>query len=264
MAGWWATAFDRDRGLRRLHEQAAGVTDGQVALIERELDLAAGSRVLDVACGTGRHAVSLAARGHRVTCVDLSEDYLDATRRRAAERGVTVDAVRADMRDLTDLPAASFDAAVNMYTSFGYFDRDEDNVRSVAAVARVLRPGGRLLVDVVNRDWFVRNFFPSEFAPGDGFVIRDYEEVDGEVVLHQNAFDPRTSRLRWTCRPVGARREHVVVDYRMYSLHELLAVLRAGGLTPVRALGGYDGTPYELFSPRLLCVAEAGGGPPGA
>ncbi|QFZ20772.1 class I SAM-dependent methyltransferase [Saccharothrix syringae] len=260
MASWWATAFDNEHGLRRLHEQAAEDTADQVALIERELGLAEGSRVLDVPCGTGRHAVSLAARGHRVTCVDLSEDYLDATRRRAVGHGVAVDVVRADMRDLTALPGGSFDAAVNMYTSFGYFDRDEDNARAAAAIARVLRPGGRLLVDVVNRDWFVRNFFRSEFASGDGFVIRDYEEVDGEVVLHQNAFDPRTSRLRWTCRSVAAGREHVVVDYRMYSLHELLAVLRAGGLHPVRTLGGYDGRPYELFSPRLLCVAGVEGG----
>jgi SAM-dependent methyltransferase len=256
---WWATSFERDRGLWRLHEQAPEATPEQVALIERELGLGAGSRVLDVPCGTGRHAVALAARGHRVTCVDLSADYLAVTRRRAEEIGVEVEAVRGDMRDLEGLPRGSFDAVVNMYTSFGYFDRDEDNLRAVAAMAGVLRPGGRLLIDVVNRDWFVRNFFPSEFAQGETFTVRDFEEVDGAVVVHENVFDPRTSRLRWTCRPAGTAQEHVVVDYRMYSLHELLALLRAGGLAPVRTLGDYDAKPYSLFSPRLLCVAERPG-----
>lgn len=258
-AAWWATTFESERGLERLHEQDADATVRQVALIERELNLAGGSRVLDVACGTGRHAVALAARGHQVTCVDMSADYLAATRRRAQSQGVEVELVQADMRDLSSLPQGSFDAAVNMYTSFGYFHRDEDNVRSLAAIADVLRPGGRLLVDVINRDWFVRNFFPSEFAsaPGSEFVIRDYEETDGTIILHQNVFDPESSRLHWTCRQPGTDREHVVVDYRMYSLHEMLATIRAGGLNHVHTLGDHDGRPYDLFSPRLLSVAEA-------
>jgi SAM-dependent methyltransferase len=261
MAAWWSTAFESERGIERLHEQDADATVRQVELIERELGLVdGGARVLDVACGTGRHAVSLAARGHHVTCVDMSADYLAATQRRARSHGVDVELVQADMRDLTSLPSGSFDAAINMYTSFGYFDRDEDNVRSLATIAEVLRPGGRLLVDVINRDWFVRNFYPSEFAlvPSAEFVIKDYEEIDGTIVLHQNVFDPERSRLRWTCRQVDKDREHVVVDYRMYSLHELLAVIRASGLTHVRTLGDYEGRPYRLFSPRLLCVAETG------
>ncbi|HEY3609623.1 MAG TPA: class I SAM-dependent methyltransferase [Pseudonocardiaceae bacterium] len=255
---WWSTTFEHERGIERLHEQHPDATVRQADLIEHELALApGGARVLDVACGTGRHAVALAARGHHVTCVDISSDYLAATRRRAQARGVDVELVHSDMRDLSALPRASFDAAINMYTSFGYFDRDEDNTRSLSAIAAVLRPGGRLLVDVINRDWFVRNHFPSEFAdaPGTEFVIRDYEEVDGTIVLHQNVFDPEHSRLRWTCRPSGENRADVVVDYRMYSLHELLAMIRHSGLTPVRTLGDYDGRPYDLFSPRLLCVA---------
>ena len=253
---WWSTAFTGDRGLERLHEQPAEATVEQLELIERELNLPEGARVLDVACGTGRHAVALASRGHHVTCVDLSADYLAAAERRAGEHGVAVRLVRADMRDLSPLPSASFDAAINMYTSFGYFEADEDNVRSVAAIAGALRPGGRLLIDVINRDWFVRNHFPSEHATGPGFVIRDYEDVNGTTVLHENVFDPERSRLRWTCRAAGADTEHVVVNYRMFSAHELLAVVRAGGLTPIRLLGDYAGRPYELFSPRLLCVAE--------
>lgn len=258
-APWWSTTFTSERGIEHLHEQDADVTGRQIRLIERELGLSAGARVLDVACGTGRHAVHLAARGYHVTCVDNSADYLAATQRRAEAAGVDVRLVQCDMRDLSTLPRDSFDAAIIMYTSFGYFERDADNTRSVAAIAEVLRTGGRLLIDVINRDWFVRNFFPSEFAPAPGaeFVIRDYEQTGGTVVLHQNVFDPENSRLRWTFRQVGADREHPVVDYRMYSLHELLAVVRDGGMSPLRTLGDYDGAPYGLFSPRLLSVAEA-------
>lgn len=258
-AAWWSTSFKNERGIERLHEQDADATVQQVGLIEQELRLAkSGARILDVACGTGRHAVSLAARGHYVTCVDISADYLEATGRRARAQGVDVELVQSDMRDLGSLPRRSFDAAINMYTSFGYFDSDEDNVRSLTAIAETLRPGGRLLVDVINRDWFVRNFYPSEFARALGaeFVIRDYEEVRGVTVLHQNIFDPERSRLRWTCQRIGQDQEYVVVDYRMFSLHELLAVIRDSGLTPIRTVGDYDGRPYDLFSPRLLCVAE--------
>ncbi len=263
---WWSTTFQNELGMHRLHEQDADETARQVALIEHELRLPdTGARILDVACGTGRHAVALAGRGHQVTCVDISPDYLAATGRRARAHGVHVELVLADMRDLGALPRASFDAAINMYTSFGYFDRDEDNARSLTEIAGVLRPGGRLLVDTINRDWFVRNYGPSEFAhtPGAEFVIRDYEIVNGAVIIHQNAFDPERSRLRWTCRHSDQDREDVVVDYRMYSLHELVALMRLGGLLPVRTLGDYDGSPYGLFSPRLLSVSEAGLRTPG-
>jgi SAM-dependent methyltransferase len=253
---WWRAAFDADHGLMHLHEQPADSTPVQVELLRRALGLDAGARVLDLACGTGRHAVSLAAAGYAVTAVDLSDDYLSEARRRAADLGVDVEFVKADVRDLGELQAQSFDAAACMYTSFGYFYDERDNLAVASEVRRVLAPGGSLLVDVINRDWFVRRHHPSEFVPAqEAFVLRDFDVTDDGVVLHQNVFDPFTSRLRWTCRRPGGE-ERTVVDYRMYSLHELWHLLGAAGLPGAAVYGDYDGSPYDLLCRRLIVVGR--------
>lgn len=262
---WWLTSFTSQEDLLRLHTQPADRTAAQVDLIESALALPTGARVVDLACGTGRHAVALAERGYQVTCVDLSADYLARAANHAAAHGVHIELLKADARDLAGVPDSAVDAVICMYSSFGYFTDERDNAAVLAEAARVLgRPYGALLLDVINRDWFVRNHFPSEFVPEPAagvpagpFVVRDYEEIDGRVYLHQNTFDPTTSRLRWTCRDArDPTRERVVVDYRMYSAHELLGLLHRTGLAPVTLFGDYDGTPYTLFAPRLLCVAR--------
>jgi SAM-dependent methyltransferase len=121
------------------------VTVAEVDFVEKQLGLAPGSRVLDVPCGSGRHTLALAARGHRVTGVDLSTEAIAHARRAATAAGVDVTFVEADMRAIPR--DGAFDAAVCLGNSFGYLDLP--GIREfAAALAAAVRPGGGLVVDL--------------------------------------------------------------------------------------------------------------------
>jgi SAM-dependent methyltransferase len=122
-------------------------SDAETDLIWRLLGLQPDMEVLDLACGHGRIANRLAGRGCRVAGLDSTELFLDRARRDAAERGVTVEYVRGDMRELPWRDR--FDAIVNWFTAFGYFD-DPGNQRVLAQAAAALRPGGRIALEMNN------------------------------------------------------------------------------------------------------------------
>lgn len=127
---------------RRAGPPQAAAAD--VEFIQRRLDLAPRSRILDVPCGSGRHALALAGRGHRVVGVDISPEAVEHARRAAAETGLVVDLTVAEMRDIPR--DGTFDAAICMGNSVGYLDLA--GLREfVAAMAGAVCPGGGLVID---------------------------------------------------------------------------------------------------------------------
>jgi SAM-dependent methyltransferase len=139
-------------------------SDAETDLIVELAGLEPGEEVLDLACGHGRIANRLAARGFRVTGLDVVELFLDQARTDAAALGVEVDYQHGDMRELPW--TERFDAVVNWFTAFGYFD-DDGNRRVLAEVARALRPGGRFALEVNHFPWLMRNFRPSNVVERD-------------------------------------------------------------------------------------------------
>src|SRR5829696_7674972 len=133
-------------------------SDAETELTWRLLDLQPGMRVLDLACGHGRIANRLAARGCQVTGLDATPMFLELARRDAAERGLAVEYVEGDMRQLPW--TGHFDRVVNWFTAFGYFD-DAGNRQVLGEIARALELGGRVVLDLMNRDWLMREFQPD-------------------------------------------------------------------------------------------------------
>lgn len=136
----------------------------------------------------------------------------------------------------------------------------------IKGVAHVLKPGGRFLLDVINRDWFVRNYWPSDYALGEGcFVTRDFQEANGQVLLHENVFRPFASTLSWSVSSAPATASpgpgvprtgtSFTLTYRMYSVHEVTAMIDAAGLGVTAVFGDYERNPFALTSPRILCAA---------
>ena len=149
-------------------------------MIWRTLALEPGMDVLDLACGHGRIANRLAQRGARVTGLDATPMFLELARRDAAERGVEVEYVEGDMRAIPW--SGRFDRVVSWFTSFGYFDDDEN--RAVLRAARdALRPGGRLLVEGNNLPELLRRWLPA-------IVV----ERGDDLMIDRSRFDPVTRR----------------------------------------------------------------------
>jgi SAM-dependent methyltransferase len=203
-----------------------------------------GGELLDVPCGFGRHCVPLARAGFRVTGVDRSGALLEEARRRAGgERWPKF--AQADYRELP-LKAERFDAALNLFTSLGYLG-DEEDVRVLAEIRRVLKPGGRLVLETEHRDRAVRRWSDTDWRL----------MGEGRVLLEQRTFDPADGVAQTTqtlVEPDG-RRESRTWSARVYSATELLALVRAAGFSEVKAWGGFEHEPLSVDS-RLVIVAR--------
>ena len=252
---WYVTLFERDwydllapGGARSPvdPEQYAAQTDREAAFVAAILDLPHGARVLDLCCGWGRHTLRLARRGYRMTGLDLSPYHIELAAAAARDSGVEVEWLEADMRDIPAVDA-SFDGVINLFTAFGYF-ADDENQRVLEEVARVLKPGGRFLVDLINRDWLMHAFRDAEWR----------EEADGRLILERRRWAAQTGRVHaeWiVIDREGGRRAHAH-DTRVYSLQELELRLSLAGLRVRRSFGHLDDESFSRHARRLVVLAE--------
>jgi len=242
---WFEEIFDEDY-LRTLPFMTKAQTLREVAFIDASLEATTGAEILDVACGYGRHAIELVQKGLNVTGLDLSLPLLIKAADEAQRRSVAVNFVHADMREMPF--DRKFDGAYCMLTSFGYFDEDA-NLKVAEGVARALKPGGRFLLDIVNRDYVVADLPTRIWWEGTGCVV--LEEVD---------FNFHTSRVV-TRRSVvfeDGRQLEQEISVRAYSLHELGRLLRQAGFR-VLDISGSTATRGRFLgvnSRNLLVLAE--------
>jgi ubiquinone/menaquinone biosynthesis C-methylase UbiE len=221
-------------------------TARETQFIAGALRLPPGSRILDLCCGVGRHSIALADQGYEVVGVDLNESALDIARQRAKEAGVKVQFVCADMRNIPF--SGELNAVINIFSSFGYYETDDEDGQVLRAVAKALRDGGRFLIDTQSRGWLFRRFRESEWR----------EEADGSLVLARTELDLLTSRYKTVekvLRPDG-RQIQRPYTFRSYTLTELAQLMRSAGLEPTQTWGDFDGSPYSLESRRMIVLAK--------
>ncbi|MFL6015981.1 MAG: SAM-dependent methyltransferase [Gaiellaceae bacterium] len=218
-------------------------TRKEVDFVLERLELEPGARVLDVACGHGRHSLELARRGFRVTGVDLSPRSIELAREAAASEGLDATFVERDAREL-DFDA-EFDASINLFTSvLGYFDEEAENRRVVEAVARALRPGGSFLVDTINLLSLAR-----------GFQELHWEDfASGTLMVEHRAFDFERGRsvADWMFVSRDGSRKTIRHSLRVYAPHELIAMFEAAGLDVVGRWGSFDGDEISFDAWRLI------------
>ncbi|NHN43020.1 class I SAM-dependent methyltransferase [Halorubellus sp. JP-L1] len=211
------------------------------------VDVSPGDAVLDLPCGPGRHSVALADSGFDVTGVDATAAYVEEARERAADRGVAeaVEFVEADMREFRR--DGAFDLALNLFTSFGYFEDRADDARVARNLHDVLAPGGTLVMDLASKETLASDF-----------RARTWEDFDDGYVLEEHAVADDWSWMENTWRLVvdGDVREFDV-SHRLYSAYELTELLADAGFDGVEAYGTLDGDPFDQDAERLLVVARA-------
>jgi ubiquinone/menaquinone biosynthesis C-methylase UbiE len=223
---------------RREEARAQALAAARLACVDEGGDL------LDVPCGFGRHSVPLARAGYRVTGVDRSAALLDEARRRTAgERWPKL--VRADYRELP-FPDASFDAAVNLFTSLGYLGEEQDT-HVLAEIGRVLRPGGALVIELLHRDLLVLTWSDTDWR-----LLGE-----GRLLLEQRTFDALSGVAQTTQTLIdgAGERESRSYSVRVYAASELLAMLGRAGFAEVKAYGDLEGGPFTPAS-RLVIVAR--------
>ena len=216
-------------------------SDQEAELIWRLGGLKEGTRVLDLACGHGRLANRLAARGAAVTGLDVTERFLEVARADARDRGVSVDYVYGDVRALPW--TEEFDVVVNWFTAFGYFD-DDENRRVLGNVHGALRPGGRFLLELNHGPTLIAGFLPS-------VVTRRGEDA----MIDEHTYNPLTGRVHnvRTILRHGRVRE-ARFSTRLFAFPELRDWLTQAGFSRVEGFDG-EGDPLTLASRRLVVLA---------
>ncbi|MCZ7646732.1 MAG: class I SAM-dependent methyltransferase [Planctomycetota bacterium] len=244
---WYVEAFGGDYLARYAHRDEDAARR-EVPFLVRALEAhgARGGRVLDLCCGAGRYARGLREAGLAVVGADLS---LALLRCGAAQPGAPP-SVRADMRALP-FASGAFDAVVNLFTSFGYFEDEAENRRALGEAARVLRPGGVLLLDFLNLPHTLANLAPSsERAAG------------GETLVETRRYDPARGRIEKAIAVLDAasraEKRRMVESVRAYAPDELAGLFAETGLSVRARFGSLLGEAYAENTSRCVLVGVKG------
>jgi ubiquinone/menaquinone biosynthesis C-methylase UbiE len=240
---WFTGFFGGLYGRVLAHTFSRRQTLRHATLIRRLLGVRRGNRVLDIPCGQGRVTLPLARMGLAMTGVDFMPAFLRRARADARREGLAVRYIRADMRAI-DFDA-EFHAAFNWFSSFGYFC-DADNMECLRRVRRALKPGGRFLVDGLNKSWYVRH------------LHKRVDEMRGGVrIVHRSCWDEPTQRSRdqWRMSAGGQVEQHAMA-MRVFNGADIRRLLTAAGFRDIRLFGYPSIKKLTANSPRLIAVGR--------
>jgi SAM-dependent methyltransferase len=212
-------------------------------LIERA-EMQPGMAVLDLPCGIGRHSCELASRGFQVAAVDRTQAYLRKARQFAAEGGLQIEFVEEDMRSFRRVEA--FDVILNLFTSFGYFEDQDDDRLVLQNFYQSLKPGGVLVMEMMGKEILARIYRHDS-----------WEEKDGVLYLEQRHISDGWGWIenRWIMIEDGERREFTL-GHRLYSAVELCTLIQQAGFSQTSVFGSLEGIPYNQDARRLVVVAR--------
>src|SRR5690625_1460976 len=167
---WFDSPLYEKLYANRDEEEAAKL----ISLLEKTLSLSKCSKILDLGCGRGRHAINLSRKGYRVTGIDLSEQAITTAREKA--RASHIEDIHFEVRDMRNPLPETFDAVVNLFTTFGYFKSDAENVSVFDSVRQMLVPGGIFVLDYLNAASVRRSLRPYDEGSFHGirYTIRRY------------------------------------------------------------------------------------------
>ena len=207
--------------------------------------LSKGSSILDAGCGPGRISVELALRGLDVTGVDLIQAELEAAKESAESEGVKIEFIKADLRSFSS--EKKFDCAVNLYTSFGYCDTIEEDIKILRRISECVRPGGFFIIECTSRETAVKYFTEGEWFERAGMTVLTQFSVEGAW---------EGLRSKWILfGKDGGKIEHEFVQ-RLYSAVELRRLILASGFSSAEIYGGYNFELYNQNAKTMVIVAR--------
>ena len=208
-------------------------------------------KILDLCCGLGRISTELARRGFSVTGVDLSATLLNTAREDAAAENLEIEYIEADARSFKRL--RFFDMAINLYSSFGYFDDPSDDRLLLQNVYESLKPGGSFIIETLGKEIAVRDFTTGEWFERDNYtVLTEYEAVDSWSYL----------KNRWVLMqisgesPLHHTKAEKTFTQRLYAASELRSMFFEAGFKTAEICGGWDGRHYDQNAATLIIIGR--------
>lgn len=241
MTDWYKESFGKDYLTVYKHRD----TDGASYEVKKMMDwmqVPKESKILDLCCGMGRHSMALLEFGYRVTGVDLSSILLSEAKKN--DKNSQVEWILSDMRAVP--LEQSFDAIVNLFTSFGYFHSDQENQKVLHEIQRLLKPNGQFIIDFLNPVYITNNLVPASKREEEGLVIREERFLeDGCVYKHILISQDGTPDRKY------------VEQIKLYDKRMMLDMIARANLVIDHVYGSYEGQPYdENLSPRMIFLGR--------
>ena len=243
----WYKDWFRDSNYKVVYEHRDEFEAEEIIdLIEQTIGHQPERRVLDVGCGSGRHAILFAKRGYAdVTGIDLSPTLLQEAREQATRLDLSIRFLERDMRDIPD---EAFDLAVNLFTSFGYFDTDEENATVIENVTKHL---------IQNKGWFVIDFLNCHWVRQHLVSHDERVALNGMHIEQTRWIENRRIEKRLLIRNAVEANEYIE-SVKLFDLNNFQNMFRTAGLTLQHVFGTYGGAPFSPdTSPRLIMFCAA-------
>lgn len=254
---WWKTLFDQKYLDTYLSDLTPERTKREVDFVVKATNLQPSDRILDLACGHGRHSIELAKRGFDMVGLDYSEPFIAKAKQDAKQAGVKVEFVRGDMKNLPF--NESFDVVLMLFTAFGYFD-DENNQRALGEVSKSLKSSGRFLIDVISGEAVIKRFNKEgQKEEGSSFlkIPRTYE-VGGLTVNEVEWFDSDTQQVHNHREWIDEHGEKKEYDYylKVYTVPQYKEMFAKTGFEFKQVWGDFQGNPHNKDNFRTIILAE--------
>lgn len=238
MSTWYQKSFGKDYLLVYNHRDQQNA-DQEVKQITEWLQLTSDDLILDLCCGTGRHTSSLAMEHLNVVGLDLSPTLLSKAVSRNEKTKIPF--IIGDMRHLPFVEG-TFDVVLNLFTSFGYFVKDDENEQVIREMARVLKPNGRFLMDYLNREYVIQNLVPKSEREQNGIFIQEERSIQGDFVVKEITLTDEQGVRTYTER------------VKMYTHRQMLEMLHRNRFDVKQTYGSFDGGLYNEQSPRMILL----------
>lgn len=243
MSHWYEEWFNTKEYLNLYRNRNEGEAKKHVDFILNNVKTPPGSSILDLACGPGRHSIIFAQRGYNVTAVDLSNNLLSVARDAAAENGLNICFIKSDLRDIKI--NCCFDIIINLFTSFGYFEKDEDNYTIFDVALKHLNYKGKFVIDFFNKHYLLQN-------------LKEYSEETFQEVKYIQKRSVSGSRIIKEIKVISeGQSKKFFESVRLFSPEEIICALNDRGFIIDRTFGDFDGKKFDpQLSERIIIFAE--------
>jgi cyclopropane fatty-acyl-phospholipid synthase-like methyltransferase len=243
MGEWFEDWFNTDEYLEVYQHRNEADARELVQLILKSVNLSKNASVLDLACGAGRHSIFFAKRGYKVTAVDLSDNLLRVAKKSAERNKVSIDFLKADLRHFST--NRNFDLIVNLFTSFGYFESDAENLKLFETVDKYLNPAGYFVLDYLNKT----------------FIENNLVKESRDNLKHCSLVQKRHFEKNRVTKDIYINRNGTIAHYkesvRMFSREELISAIGKAGMKIRNIFGGFKSEEFdEMNSQRIIIIAQ--------
>jgi len=243
MAEWFESWFDSEEYLKVYKHRDENEARLFVNSIISVINIKSKSKILDLACGAGRHSIEFAKKGFPVTAVDLSKNLLKNAKINAQNANVNINFMQADLRNF--YINEKFDLVLNLFTSFGYFETDEDNFKVFQIAYNYLHENGFFVFDYFNKKHVENNLIPST-----NFKINDTEIIQKRYIKNGRVIKDITIKK-------NGYEKHFNESVKIYSLKKIKSELVVNKFKIKNIFGSFDKAEYdENLSDRIIIIAQ--------